>query len=110
MLRHGKSMFCYIYNLFHYINRGDSFIVTYSQLGDIRSLLPSNIHIIALTATATKETLKVVSNRLSLESPVLVGLPPDRKNIFYNVQAMLSVDVFCVQISAEIKSLGLEYP
>ena len=46
------------------------------------------VHIIALTATATIETLKVVSNCLSLESPVLVGCPPDRKNIFYNVQAM----------------------
>ena len=99
-----------LYNLFQYNNRGDSFRVAYSQLGDIRSLLPSNIHIIALTATATKETLKVVSNRLSLESPVLVGCPPDRKNIFYNVQAMPSVDIFCAQISSEIKSFGLEYP
>ena len=61
--------------------RGDEFRSAFADLGSIRSLLPTNIPIMALTATATKDTLASVKKRLAMQDPVIVGLPPDRPNI-----------------------------
>lgn len=36
---------------------GDQFRTTFAQIGDLRSLIPSTVNIMALTATATSETL-----------------------------------------------------
>ena len=38
---------------------GDQFRKSLAQIGDLRSLLPKGVNILALTATATKETLDV---------------------------------------------------
>ena len=58
--------------------------------------------ILAVTATATKETLDSVTCRLSLENPVLIGLPPDRINIKYAVQPCPNLTEFCSQLATEI--------
>ena len=64
----------------------------------------------ALTATATKETLRVVSERLSLTSPVIIGCPPNCTNITYILQQMPSVNEFCTLIASEMSCLRIEYP
>ena len=46
---------------------------------------------LALTATATKETFDSVCDRLSLISPLVIGLSPCRGNIFYCVQPFISL-------------------
>ena len=51
-------------------NRGDQFRTTYASLGELRSIIPSNNNIMALTATATHATFEVVKERLSLNNPV----------------------------------------
>ena len=45
---------------------GDEFRKTFTQIGDIRSLVPSSVKVLALTATATCETYYVVTGRLSM--------------------------------------------
>ena len=37
--------------------RGDDFRVMFAEIGDIRSLLPNCVKILALTATSTRETV-----------------------------------------------------
>ena len=66
--------------------RGDEFRRAYSELGTLRSIIPREVNILALTATATQETLDVVTDRLSLKAPVVVGLQPDKDNIKYLVK------------------------
>ena len=39
---------------------GDQFRRTFAQIGDLRSLLPNELKILALTATATMDTYSVV--------------------------------------------------
>ena len=39
----------------------------------------------ATTATATKSTLAMIENRLFLRNPVIIALPPDNPNIYYEV-------------------------
>uniref|UniRef100_A0A1X7VKG1 Helicase ATP-binding domain-containing protein n=1 Tax=Amphimedon queenslandica TaxID=400682 RepID=A0A1X7VKG1_AMPQE len=89
---------------------GDKFRLAYGHLGDIRSLLSSNVNIMALTATATNETYKAVCKRLSLNTPKLIGFQPNRSNIVYEVKPMIDLDNFCQDIARELKSLALEYP
>jgi bloom syndrome protein len=63
----------------------------------------------ALTATATNETYKCVCKPLSLVDPVLIGYPPNRNNITYEVKPIIDMNNFYENIAVKIKTLGLEY-
>ena len=82
--------------------RGDEFRSTFAEIGSVRSLILQSVRILALTATATKETLDSVRNRLSLQDPIIIGLPPDRTNIKYNVKDCPSMKDLCQQLSDEL--------
>ena len=62
------------------------------RLGEVRSILPQDVHVMALTATATKTLRKDVCDVLGMESPVLVSLSPDKDNIKYIVAAHLTME------------------
>ena len=68
------------------IFRGDDFRVAFSQIGDLRSILPEGVHMLALTATATTAVFKAVKKRLALVDPLVIGISPDRANIKYSVE------------------------
>ena len=84
-------MSCYISNVFYYLYnniihlcvlcRDETFRKAFSELDMIRRTLPPNVKIMALTATATKATRKVVCRKLGMISPVVVFQPPNRHNI-----------------------------
>ena len=82
--------------------RGDEFRKTFAELGSIRSLLPSNVNVLALTATATRETLKCVISRISMKNPVIIGLPPDRPNIKLSVYPCPTILRMCEWLAKEL--------
>ena len=51
----------------------EEFITVFAQIGDLSSLLPTTVNVMALTATATSETLDVVTRNLSLDRPDNLG-------------------------------------
>ena len=53
----------------------------YAQLADVRAMLPANVPLMALTATATKETRKSVINNLAMYNVHIVEESPNRDNI-----------------------------
>ena len=57
----------------------------FSNLGEIRSIIPENVHVMALTATATLSTQKIIMKSLSMESPAIIYIPPVRNNVMYYV-------------------------
>ena len=59
----------------------------YSRLNELRSLA-NNIPIMALTATATVSTKKMIFNLLEFVDPFDVVVSPNRNNISYVVQKM----------------------
>ena len=69
--------------------RGDTFRVSFAEIGNLRSIIPTHVNVLALTATATKQTYIAVCERLALTSPSLIGLTPHRTNIFYSVQPFI---------------------
>ena len=66
--------------------RGDYFRKEFRRLGAVRSLIPSTVHVMALTATATTATKESVIAILGLDKPIIVSASPDKPNICYYVK------------------------
>jgi len=73
---------------------GDKFRAAFAMIGDLRSLVPTHVNVLALTATATQETLQVVTERLSMKDIALVALPPSRVNIMFKIQPLQNLDEY----------------
>ena len=67
------------------ISRGDSFRREFSHLGEVRSIVPDHVKMMALTATATVTTRASIIRSLDMQKPVLVYVPPLKDNIIYAV-------------------------
>ena len=89
---------------------GAEFRPVFSQIGDIRSIIPPAVKMIALTATATTETFYVVTSRLAMNRPILVSLPPHRDNIFYQVQPKLVFEKFIDLLHEELSCKRATFP
>ena len=73
----------YMYSLFLY--RGESFRKEFSNLGELRSLIPQTVHIMALTATATMRSRQSICKTLGMINTAVVSELPEKKNIKYVV-------------------------
>lgn len=62
------------------------------KLGEIRSILPLHVRIMALTATATKSVQSSVAHTLGMIKPVVVALSPCKSNLIYNVGKYTTLD------------------
>ena len=51
----------------------------------MRSLIPSTIHVMALTATATQSVWIAVTNIVGLRNPFVITRCPARSNLIYSV-------------------------
>lgn len=90
--------------------RGDKFCRAFSWLGELQSIIPDNINIIALTATTTKETFSCVKARLSLYKPAIIAVSPEQSNVKLSVVEKLNIDNFVEQVSEQLKEKRLSYP
>ena len=88
----GDVLFCFFFFLLQRglsANKGRvTFRQWYSCLKELRSLVPSGLPFLALTATASKTTKKDIFEVLEFKSPCEVVESPDRKNIVYSTQLM----------------------
>lgn len=91
-------------------NRGDEFRQTFALIGNLRSLMPQETHVMALTATATKSTFEVVSERLGLINPVVTAASCNRPNIKFIVQPKQQLEDFSTELARNIEIKKLEYP
>lgn len=72
--------------------RGQTFRKIISRIGEIRSLLPSKVPILALTATVTKINRAEITRSLGLTNELLVTKSPSKSNIFYNKSFFVSIE------------------
>ena len=85
MLTRNASLIVYSQYCCYSIYRGDEFRREFSNLGEVRSLIPERVHIMALTATATITTRKSICKVLSMLKPSIVSQSPNKPNIKYSV-------------------------
>ena len=62
--------------------RGESFRRAFLQIGEIRSLIPPSVNVMA---TATVETRSYVCKQLGMIKPLIISRVPNRVNIMYEV-------------------------
>ena len=78
-------------NYFYYYCRGGTFRTLFDRLGEIRSLVPSKINMMALTATASKTLRLEISLILGMRDYVLVERSPDKPNVYLVCQEFQSL-------------------
>lgn len=67
------------------MHRGQAFRKEFADLGEIRSIVPRRVHLMALTATATLSTRKFIIKNLNMQNTVIVYVSPLKHNITYHV-------------------------
>jgi len=99
VLSYGRYTIQYFKVIFFlFLFRGKKFSRAFAEIGSIRSLILSSVKVLALTATATKDTLDCVSHSLSLENPAIIGLPPNQLNIKYTIEYRTGIVEFLVRL------------
>ena len=78
-----------------YFSRGNHFRREFTNLGEVTSLIPNHVHVMALTATATERTIARVSAILGLVAPKIITVSPDKSNICYWVKPRGSMKEMC---------------
>lgn len=81
-----------------------------SRIGEIRSLVPKSVNIMALTATATVQLRKDISGIIGLQNALVVAISPFRQNIIYSVKDFVSVHQTFLPLVEAILNRGLQVP
>ena len=89
---------------------GDQFRKSFSRIGDLRSLIPKGVKILALTATATHETVSVVIDKLSMQEVKTVALSISRDNICYKLNSRSKIEDFTDDICKEFSQKRTGFP
>ena len=75
------------------------------MIGEVRSIIPEKINIMALTATATRSLRKSVKKTLGMKNTVVVELSPDKPNIFLSVEEVDGVKGAFLPVVERLKNL-----
>ena len=73
--------------------RGETFRKLISRIGEIRSLIPERVNVMALTATATTKLRREVAAIIGLNNEVVVSISPEKPNIIYAVKDYVSIEL-----------------
>ena len=93
-----------------YLIRGEDFRVAFNHIGDLRSIVPPKVHIIALTATATSEVFRTVTSKLCLEDPIVIGVTPNIENIKYSIEPQPKIEVLCELFAENLHHVRTDFP
>lgn len=81
--------------------RGFDFREEFSHIGDIRSIFPNNVNVMALTATASYSTQQLITKSLSMFNCYTISKIPNKLNIKYIVQSKPDDVSSCIKHIAE---------
>ena len=84
----------------------------FARLGKLRTLLPPDVNIMALTATATNSTRRAVVKRLSMDTPAIVYVPPIKSNVSYIVRKRKEddLDILSKSLATSLLQNGVDTP
>ena len=71
--------------------RGETFRTDLKNIGEVRSILPDGMNIMALTATATKMLRNSISRIIGMHNPFVVAISPCKRNIMFTIGSFVSV-------------------
>ena len=82
----------------------------YGRLGEMRALFQPTVHVMALTATATRLSREKIIHSLHMTSPVVVNISPHKKNVIFTVQPKPDLDKFVQSIVSDLRHLRVNMP
>ena len=71
----------------------------FQDLIDLRSLIPSKLHVMAFTATVAIMSYHIIGERLSLYDTILISASPVRNNIVYVIAPKIETEHFCTTLA-----------
>ena len=80
------------------------------RIGEIRSMIPSKVRVMALTATATKRDRLAISRIIGLKNPFVLTRCPTSPNLIYSVEAFVSVDESFKSFASKLKKEKTSFP
>lgn len=89
------------------IYRGETFCHVYSHLGEVCSLIPSNVRVMAVTATASREATRTITKTLAMKPLHTISVTPSKPNISYVVVHKDSMRELVSQIAVKLKEKEL---
>ena len=92
------------------MHRGDTFRIVMAKLGDLRSLVPSSVQMMALTATATNSDRVAISRTLGLRCPFVLARSPAKANISYSVGEFVNVPTTFEQFAEKLAIEKCSFP
>ena len=71
-------------------------------IGEVRSIIPQHVHVMALTATATREVGKNVMKVLGMSAPScrVINISPEKANIFLAVREKVCVKEYVQRVAS----------
>lgn len=84
--------------------------MAFARLGELRSIIPTNVKVMTLTATATISTMQLIKATMSMEDVSVIALPPDKPNIKYLLLPPCTIENLCKDISEELIRQTVAYP
>lgn len=83
--------------------RGEEYRPEFSRLGEIRSLIPRRVNVMALTATATTLLQKNVIETLGMVNPVIIEISPEKSNLYFSLTKFESIEISLKPLMQELK-------
>ena len=91
-------------------SRGQTFRREFSHISEIRSLMPPNVNMMALTATATTATCQKIVCALCMKRCYLITTNPPPKNVFCAVEVKTDLQEVFAPIVEELIVKKKEVP
>ena len=77
----------------HYVKTwGEEFRPEFKKIGELRSIIPKTVNIMALTATATITSRLSIETILGMRKPILIEVSPEKSNIVLSVKNVESME------------------
>ena len=86
--------------------RGDSFREDFAHLGELRSILPPSVHVMALTATATCTLRTSIIKTLGMIDLFILSQSPHKENIYLSVVDFTSIKKNFLPLAKELWDKG----
>lgn len=94
------------------VYRAQDFRTDYGNISELCSIIPSNVNLMALTATVTSSVRKLIMNNLCMDSDTsfVIESVPNKKNIHYEVISKPMIGVMVKPIVQLVKKHGVNMP
>ena len=71
---------------------GDQFRTAFLEISNLRSIIPTHVKILALTATATSQTFQAITKTLSMDNVKTDCFSPKSRQYYYSVHTKLNLE------------------